>query len=351
MPIKKINNFVTIFYEREEERQIFLNLELQLKKKNFKVSYSKNLNKKADIGFYCCESKINKINSKISAVFLGGMDQGHHYWPNIWKKEKWNRFDLGFLPGNSWRRRWQESSDHIEARARYGTFEVGWPKSDHLFKKKNNIKRKVPNILYAPSFECFDKQIDVVNSVKRLGYKLLIKHWLIKKEKIYKDLWNNIIKANSKSKKIYNNIKIINPKKNFLDILKYADILITDESSVAYEALLFNIPTISVKDWKIQRHNKALTRYVNPAEITFKTNKKNIYKKIQQLQNTNKHKLEKLKLRHFSCLGKSSKIIVSILINFINNKELIHKNKYFIKPTKKIKLLNRVYFFLKSLNK
>ncbi len=338
---KKKTRTVTFFYLREEEKQIFLNLVPELKKKKFTIKFSKKLSGKADIGFYC-QTDIKKINSNISAIFLGGMDQGRNNWPNHWKKERWDKFDLGFLPGNAWEKRWQFSSNTFQSRTKYGVFKVGWPKADHLFTnqvKKNSDIRKI-NILYAPSFECCDKQLDVVYASKKLGYNLIIKHWLIKKEKRYIDLWENIKKANSYSKKIYKKIKIINPKTNFLNLLKIANLVITDESSVAYEALLYDIPTISVKNWKIQRHKKTLARPVKPAKITYKTTKKDLSKCILLLLKSKK-KIRNLKHEHFSYIGKSSKAIVDVLESFLLNRNYISKSRYYIKPKKKISILER----------
>lgn len=339
---KKKTRTVTFFYLREEEKQIFLNLVPELKKKKFTIKFSKKLSGKADIGFYC-QTDIKKINSNISAIFLGGMDQGRYNWPNHWKKERWDQFDLGFLPGNSWERRWQFSSNCFQSRTKYGVFKVGWPKADHLF--KNNTKKKFNNrqvnILYAPSFECCDKQLDVVNACKKIGYNLIIKHWLIKKEKRYIDLWENIRKANNYSKKIYRKIKIINPKINFLNLLKKVNLVITDESSVAYEALLCDIPTISVKNWKIQRHKKTLARPVKPAEITYKTTKKDLSKSILLLLKSKK-KNRNVKHDHFSYIGKSSKAIVNVLESFLLDSKSISKNRYYIKPKKKLSIFEKI---------
>ena len=291
---------VTFFYSRIEEKQIFYSLASELKRKNFNVDFSTNLKKKSEIGFYC-QSNSDPSNSKISAIFLGGIDQGRIDWPNIWEKQPWEKFDLGFLPGDNWAKRWKRSSHHKKSKTKYGVFKVGWPKADYLFDKKDsknqllrfqkkyNIKKRQINILYAPSFECFDRQLDVVRSVKKLGYNLIIKHWLIKREKRYIDLWDNILKSNKETLKIYKvKSKIIKPQENFLNILNFVDLLITDESSVAYEALIKDIPTISVRDWQIQRHKKGVTRNVKPANITIKTTKQQLSKCIYQLINRNK---------------------------------------------------------------
>ena len=183
----------------------------------------------------------------------------------------------------------------------------------------------------------------MVRAVKKNGYNLIIKHWLGKKEKRYKDLWHNIKNVNSESIKIYKDkTKIINPEENFLKLLNFVDLIITDESSVAYEGLIKKIPTISVKDWKIQRHHKAKTRFVKPSDIVIKCTKKNLSKKIFEIikkNNYSKNKIKSLRSQEFSYLGKSSQIIVQILIDFMNDKDLIRYSKYICKPN-----INKTFF-------
>ena len=117
----KIKKNITIFYSRIEEKQIFLELEKKLKLNGFFVRFSKNLNLKAEIGIYC-QNDSNPSNSKYSVIFLGGMDQQGD-WPNIWKKQPWNKFDLGFLPEKI-EKKWFSSSTNFEARTRKGVFKV-----------------------------------------------------------------------------------------------------------------------------------------------------------------------------------------------------------------------------------
>lgn len=347
---------VTFFHKNVHEKHIFLPIAKELKNKGINSIYSKNMSKKAYVGFYC--EKPPKINAKISAVFLEGIDHGRTIWPNIWKNEPWNDFDLGFLPGDSWVNRWKKCAHDSRSQTKYGVFKVGWTKSDFLFnsklnkkkitefQKKYGINRKGINILYAPSFECFDRQIEVAKIVKRLGLNLIIKHWLVKKEKKYVDLWNNIKRSNKETLNIYKKkTKIIKPEENFLILLNFADLVVTDESSVAYEALLKNIPTISVVDWKMQRHNKAKSRFVKPSSIVFKTTKKKLSNKISELIKKKKKiekKLEILRKKEFSNLGYSSKIIVNILLDFMENKSDVKNSEYICKTKTKKKFFKRI---------
>ena len=52
-------------------------------------------------------------------------------------------------------------------------------------------------------------------------------------------------------KKVY----IVDPSDNIMDYYGLADLLITDESSVIYEALLFDLPSLSIQDWKMGQNN------------------------------------------------------------------------------------------------
>ncbi len=349
----KINK-ITFFYDDNVTKQIFDPIAAVFKQKKINFNFSKNHNLKSDIGFYCRKPK--NINSNTSIIFLGGIDQGRVIWPNIWRKQPWNEFDIGFLPGENWANRWKQSSHDYRSQTKFGVFNVGWPKADFLFnlkenkknikrfKKKYKINKNKINILYAPSFECFDRQIEVAKVVKKLGFNLIVKHWLEKREKKFKDLWDNIERSNKKTLEIYKKkTTIIQPSENFLILLNFVNLIVTDESSVAYEALLKNIPTISVKDWLIQRHKKAISRYVKPADITIKTKKKFLGRAI--LKNIKNKKDSKLKKKEFSYLGKSSKIVVEILLNFIKDRKSVKKTEYYLKPKtqpnffKKLKIL------------
>jgi len=335
------SNKITFFYNNKHEKYIFDPISEIFRQKKINFTFSKNHYLKSDIGFYCRKPK--DINSKTSVIFLGGIDQGRVMWPNIWREQPWNEFDIGFLPGDNWANRWKQSSYDYRSQTKFGVFNVGWPKADFLFnlkENKNKIKRfkkrykinenKI-NILYAPSFECFDRQIEVAEVVKKLGFNLIVKHWLEKREKKFKDLWDNIERSNKKTLEIYKKkTTIIQPGENFLTLLNFVNLIVTDESSVAYEALLKNIPTISVKDWLIQRHKKAISRYVKPADITIKTKKKFLGRAI--LKNIKIKKDFKLKKKEFSNLGKSSKIVVEILLNFLKDRKSVKKTKYYLKP-------------------
>ena len=120
-------------------------------------------------------NKIYKIASKTSFITIGGMDQGKLFWPNLWLKENWNKFDYGILPGKQWAKMWKRSSWYDKSHPKKKMLLMGWPKTENLFQqKKNKIKDKV--ILYAPCFETDNKCKDVIDSIKNTKIKILIKH-------------------------------------------------------------------------------------------------------------------------------------------------------------------------------
>ena len=85
-----------------------------------------------------------KKNQKIHFIFLGGMDQARNNWPNIWEKQPWNNFDIGFLPGKDWSHRWKSSSWDYKSRPKKGVFESGWPKAD-IVCKRDQLQKKSKN--------------------------------------------------------------------------------------------------------------------------------------------------------------------------------------------------------------
>ena len=78
-----------------------------------------------------------------------------------------------------------------------------------------------------------------------------------------------------------------------------ADLLITDESSVMYEALLFNLPTLVCSDWPMRTNNKNKPRKIKLDKSVSKiTNKKNLGFSVDQcLKNLKELKLSSIKKR------------------------------------------------------
>ena len=86
---------VTFYYMDLNQKHLFQYIAINFNKKKFDIVFTKNLNLKSDVGFYAEDSNyIKNINCKISFICLGGMDQGKLFWPNLWLKESWSRFDF-----------------------------------------------------------------------------------------------------------------------------------------------------------------------------------------------------------------------------------------------------------------
>ena len=174
--------------------------------------------------------------------------------------------------------------------------------------------------------------------------------WDTSDEKIkFKDIRKNISIANIQSKKILRkNLKIINPKKNIMNYYSKADLLITDESSVMYEALLFNLPTLICSDWPMRTNNKAKPRKIKlDKSISKITNKKKLSFSIDQcLKNLNKLKLNSIKKKeyHFSSINKSASNFNLFLENYCENKKILFQ----VKPKFKVSLIKSFYKILKK---
>lgn len=339
MKNKKIKKEITFFYTDHIEKNTWLNLKKKFNAKGYKTSYSRNLKKKVEIGFYNHDQNI-KNNARFSVVTLHGMDQGRASWPNAWKKTRWDFYDIGLLPGKAWVKLWKTSSHKFEANPKKGVFEVGWPKSDNIYsvsfkkkvkeiKKKLNLKKKT--ILYAPSFETDNKQLDILNLAKKLNLNLVVKHWASKEDRSYSDIYKNITKMNMISKKEYKDVFVFSPKSNIFLYLALADILITDESSVMYEGMLFGVPTIIPNEWVMRTNNTNKPRPIKPSKHAYlNCTIENLPKKVSWILKNKikvKNKINKQKFLHFSNIRYSSNIIVYLIHKVINNVDLVSNIK------------------------
>ncbi len=253
-----IEKKITFFYT---DRGEYLNLEPVAKeaaRRGYEVNFTKDINEKAEIGVYC-QHYSQPENSKFSVVLLHDMAQGHNRWPDFWNAEPWNRYDMGILPGNDWAERWKTSAAFYYANPKRGAFLFGYPKSDYAESAEflEDARRRRDElgliydttILYAPSWEYGDKEEDFIRALASLKVNLLIKQsdW----PPFYSDIIKNIHDMRQRHEGKYENVYYMEMTDNIWLALKMCDLVVSDESSVMTEALMFGIPSIAVTDWLI----------------------------------------------------------------------------------------------------
>lgn len=250
---------ITFFYTDKGEYYNLEPLAEEAKRRGYKVCFTENLTQKAKIGVYC-QHICYPENAEFSVILLHDLAQGHNRWPNLWETvERWNKFDIGILPGKAWAERWSQCACQYYANPRHGVYELGYPKSDlinseELKQRASEIRKKLnlkydTSVLYAPSWENDGKEDDFITSLSSLNVNLLIKqaHWSAE----YPSIIQNIQQMRSLHEGKYENVYYIEPSESILTALTLCDMVVSDESSVMAEALMFGKPSIAVTDWLI----------------------------------------------------------------------------------------------------
>lgn len=104
-------------------------------------------------------------------------------------------------------------------------------------------------VLYAPSWENDGKEDDFVKALSSLKINLLIKQASWPKE--YQTIIDNIKKMRKLHENVYDNVYYIEPEESIMSALYICDLVVSEESSVMTEALLYHKPSIAVVDWEI----------------------------------------------------------------------------------------------------
>ena len=253
-----VDDEITFFYTDKGEYYNLEPIANEALKRGYKVKYTQDIKQKAEIGVYC-QHVCYPENSKFSVILLHDMAQGHIRWPNIWESERWNKFDIGIVPGRFWAERWSQCACFPYANPRCGTFELGYPKSDlinsdSLKHRADELRQQMHlkyafSVLYAPSWENDEKEDDFVRALASLPVNLLLKqaHWSDEYDFVIK----NIEQMRALHENKYDNVYYIEPEENILAALELCDMVVSDESSVMAEALMFHKPSIAVIDWLI----------------------------------------------------------------------------------------------------
>ncbi|MDC0345626.1 CDP-glycerol glycerophosphotransferase family protein [Planktomarina sp.] len=328
---------ITLFITDNCERQALEPIAEEASARGIPVRFSDDANEPADIGFYCAH--LARPNARLSFIMLHDMAQAHNVWPNFWMQEPWNAFDFGILPGPLWSGMWEKSKHMRYAQPKFGMYELGWPKADliykdisshqaevNAFRKKLNLKY-YHTVTYAPSWENHGKQSDFVRSLLELPVNLLLKQapW----SKAYPWVLENIQRENSLHQNISDKVKIIDPEISIMRVLGLTDLLVSDESSVLYEACLADVPSLAVDDWPIPDTNPPRLPSIPLNEIarTPLSGLSSTVLKMLQNSEAEKQKCAKIKDLLYSNLGSSSLKI----INFLDE---IHNNNVIYQPLK-----------------
>lgn len=334
--VKGIQKKITFFYS---DRGEYFNLEpiaKEAQRRGYEVAFSDKVDAEAEIGVYCSHVGLlhNKggIHARFSVILLHDMTQGEADWPNLWNYEPWDTFDIGILPGRQWSERWKRCSGFRYAHPRLGVYELGYPKGDYarseeLAKHVNELRETLNlkygySVLYAPSWEYAGKEDDFVNALQGMDVNLLVKQ--IKWPVTYRNIINNIEEMRKLHEGRYDHLYYIEPQENILSALAICDLVVSDESSVMTEALLFGKPSISVSDWLIPDQEPARFSIV-PFDYVYKCKKADLGEKVREVMERIQNGTEEKRTDDvFSNIGMASSDIMDLIGYYIGAQEKCH---------------------------
>lgn len=326
----KLKKKITFFNTDSSEHFNLQPIAKVAEEKGYSVKFSDDLFEKAEIGVYC-QHIPHPENSKFSIILLHDMAQRHDIWPNLWKNENWDQFDIGILPGEEWRKRWALCASSKYARPGIGTFELGYPKGDMAFSQEILEKAKVVKdkfiheftVLYAPSWENDHKEDDFVSALKDLPINLLVKQVPLASSSRFDFVRDNIREMRELHDNKYENLYYIEPDENIMIALAAADIVVSDESSVMFEAAMYGIPSIAITDWLIP--DRSPSRYACvPMENVVKCTKSELKQMIfEMIEDQEKYEQAcELGKKFFTNKGNCCNDIIDLLDAVIEHKEI-----------------------------
>lgn len=303
----------------------------EAEKRGYSVTVTKNIFAKDEIVFYCQHQCFPQKRSKLSCIMLHDLGQQHGKWPNIWVKENWDKFDVGFLPNREWSQMWHDASKYSFVRPRLGCFNVGWPKADVLssddftqqaksLAKKLGLQTKRRTILYAPSWENDNKQLDFINAFKDSDVNMLIKQYPVEID-MFPDQYyaiNQMADACKDMKDVF----ILDSTESIFSAIVLSDVLVSDESSTLLENMLMGKPSIAVTDWLIPDQDPPRLPVV-PYEFVVKTDKAHLQETaLDVLSNyeTFSDQAKKYRDMNFPHIGNTAGMIMDVIDAYVDGK-------------------------------
>lgn len=322
---------LTFIYMDSVEKAIMQSIADEAKKRGYDTELTTDKFARCDVGFYCQHVNFPQY-SKVSVIMLHDIVQQFGYWPDLWMREPWNKYDIGILPSAQWEKNWSQCSQYYYAKPRHGVYKVGWPKADvaanidkdayrEKFYKEYGLDKSKKTILYAPAWENDGKQDDFVKAALKLDVNILIKQYPATPDN-FPEMYKCIQEMNEKHKNIHG-VTILDEKMNIFEAILASDILVSEESSTLAEAIMMGIPSVSVSDWLIPDTVPSRLPNCN-YDFVVTTTKAKLSECINDiLINYEKYKkdAEESGERTFCNIGRSASMIMDILEDYLNNKK------------------------------
>ncbi|MCF0241849.1 MAG: CDP-glycerol glycerophosphotransferase family protein [Treponema sp.] len=331
----RIKKEITFIATDKVETQCCEPIAIEAEKRGYAVKFTDNKFEKCEIGFYCSHWNFPK-HSKFSVVHLHDLGQQHGHWPIMWKHEYWNIFDIGLLPSKEWADMWKNASCYKFVKPRKGAFFTGWTKSDRIYEKsfeencekiinEYGIDKSKKTILYAPSWEWGGRQLEICEAVKNLPFNLIIKQFPATST-VFPEQYKIINEMHELTRKNnYSNVFILDSSINIYDAINISDVLVSEESSTLYEAMLLDKPVIAVTDWMVP--DVTPPRFPDfPYDFAIKIKKQDLSKTLEIVLQDDKYlnKIIEYRKVNFPNLGYAAKNVMDIIdcvvegINFSN---------------------------------
>ena len=337
----RIKKHITFIYSDSIQKQVAEMIASEAKKRGYRTKLSDKKDVKCEIGWYCDHVNLPQF-SKFSIIMLHDITQQYGNWPDIWMREPWNKYDIGFLPNKIWVDNWKQCSQYYYANPRKGMYLSGWPKADRVSAHLSEEKRRAfaesvgidvskPTILYAPAWENDNKQDEFVQAMLPLDVNIIVKQapW---PDSYVEQLAN--IKEMYELHKDNPRIIQLEPKVNILDVIMISDVLVSEESSTMCEAVMMGKPAVSVTDWLIP--DVTPSRYPSDDyDFVIKTTKGEISNCISDvIENYESYQAEAQEYsdNHFSNVGHCIPIMLDVLDSFVEKKKCAVKR---LRPQKR----------------
>ena len=323
---------ITFIYSDSAEKAIYQTLLEEAEKRGYRTKLSSDPFERCEIGFYC--QHINHPQySKFSLVMLHDIIQQYGYWPDIWFREPWNKYDIGILPSDQWVNNWKKASFAYYSVPKRGMYKIGWPKADAIVKLKSPVYKKEfyakyhldeekRTVLYAPAWENDGKQDDFVRAMQNLNVNIIIKQWDADPQK-----FPNQVKNVIEMRRMHENLPgvvILPPETNIFLAIAASDILVSEESSTMCEAAMMEIPAISVSDWLIPDVTPSRFPECN-YDFVYTTTRDKLSNKVQDILNNYseyKKRTEIFAKKNFANIGETSKMIMDIIDDCVSGNEI-----------------------------
>jgi len=268
---------ITFYVDDVNERVVLEPIAFAAAQMGHRISFSSDMDRPSDVGVFACHAnryfdfdrgRWNELPSRVSVICAHDLGQIAHSDPAYFIQDGWQLFDLALVPNERFVALGRRAQHVGYQLPKFGLKVVGWPPSDQALsvsqsaceEELNVLRQRLgldgrPTLLLACSWSNPSHIAQLKEAIEGLDLNVVARY-PDRSRSTYTGPWADRlmlgvreIEESRRLASVMKDVSVPDASENLYQLLRIADIVVSNGSSVLQEGLLMGKPGVSITSW------------------------------------------------------------------------------------------------------